>query len=98
MIEPKLKGKETRDYFETFDRDFDGQLIKNKAEDILIIHDPKDKIIPKTQATKLAKIYDAPLLTPTSSGNHFTDEQEPELLASMTEFFTKQLQSVPSSS
>jgi len=98
LIEPKLKGKETRDYFETFDRDFDGQLIKNKAEDILIIHDPKDKIIPKTQATKLAKIYDAPLLTPTSSGNHFTDEQEPELLASMTEFFTKQLQSVPSSS
>ncbi len=91
LLEPKLKGKQTRDYFETFDWDFDAQLIKNKAQDVLIVHDAKDKIIPKTQATKLQKVYDAVLVTPKAEDNHFVADKETHLFDEMFSFFQTQI-------
>ncbi len=91
FIEPKLKGKQTRDYFDSFDFDFDGQKIKNIAETILIAHDLKDPKVPKTQATKMQKLYNATLITPTASWPHFVEAEETELLEWMMEYFQKNL-------
>jgi len=91
IIEPKLKWNLERDYFETTDRDFDGIKIKSTAESILVIHDPKDKRVSKTQANKLSKAYDAQLVTPTSIENHYVGEQEWELFGAIESFLQANL-------
>ena len=86
LMEPKLKWNLERDYFDTTDWEFDGMKIKSTAENILVIHDSKDKKISKTQANKLSKAYDATLVTPASAENHYIWAQEWELFDAISSF------------
>ena len=53
--EPKLNSDELDAYFPSFDWKFDFEKIRSLAEEIVVIHDNKDTVVPKEQAHFLAK-------------------------------------------
>lgn len=80
FAEPKLHTDELDAYFPSFDWTFDFAKIRSLAEEIVVIHDNKDTVVPREQAELLAKELHVKPVFVDAEEEHFDAKEEPSML------------------
>lgn len=87
FIEPKFKDK-PRPFADQYNWKFDFKKIKTNAEEVKILHDLDDPIIPLSQALKLQNKLQGELIKGRAAAAHFTAKREPLVLRNVLDQIT----------
>ncbi len=80
FLTPDFKDNKKRDFTDKFDFKFDFEKIKRNVNEIVILSDKNDYVIPLEQGHKLKEKINGDLIETTAKIPHFKAEHEPDVL------------------
>jgi len=80
FINPKSKDKEVHEFLNTLDWVFDFDKIKSCVNDIIILRDSNDSVVPHVEGDRIMKKTGGRLIDFTAQDEHVTGKMEPTVL------------------